>query len=159
MDKETFTRRVLEKERLLYCIARTILPPYECEDAVQNALLHAWERLYTLRDEGAFDAWLARILTRECYAVLRAKRRGLLAVEATAARLVPVEGTEPERMLTEALNALRPEDRLLLLLHHDQGYSIREVARITGTPQSVLKMRLHRARNRLRDLLEKEDQQ
>ena len=59
--------------------------------------------------------------------------------------------------LTDALNALRPEDRLLILLHHDKGYSLCEISRITGIPQSVLKMRLHRARVRLRNLLEEDD--
>ena len=158
MDKEAFARRVLARERTLYCIARTLLPPRECEDAVQNAVLRAWEKLSSLRDESSFDTWLARILTRECYAILRARRRDALTAQAAAQLLVPIDDTAYERRLTDALNRLSPQDRLLLLLHHDEGYSLAEVARITGAPQGVLKMRLHRARNRLLKLLKEEDE-
>lgn len=55
MDKEEFVQRVQARERALYCIARTMLAPCDCEDAMQAAVLRAWEKLYTLRDEALFE--------------------------------------------------------------------------------------------------------
>lgn len=45
------------------------------EDAVQAALIVAWRELRTLRDPERFEAWLHRILTDECYAEARRRRR------------------------------------------------------------------------------------
>lgn len=56
--------------------------------------------------------------------------------------------------LSEALKALRPQERLLLLLHHDEGYSLQEIASILNVPLPVIKMRMYRARGRLRTELE-----
>lgn len=153
MDKEEFARRVLDAERALYCIARTMLGPSECEDAIQAAVLKAWENLPRLRDEAAFDAWLRRILCNECYKILRRLKR---EAPSELAALLPAQVEAPgETALSDALAALKPEDRLLLLLHHDEGYSLQELAAIVHAPQPVLKMRLHRARNRLRAELER----
>ena len=157
MDKETFSCRVLAMERTLYCIARSMLPTDDCQDAVQSAVLRAWERLHTLRSEAAFEVWMMRILTHECYATLRERKRNVPAGELSEGMFAPTVDTARDYELTDALNALRPEDRLLILLHHDRGYPLCEVSRITGIPQSVLKMRLHRARVRLRNLLEEDD--
>ena len=157
MDKETFSRRILAMERTLYCITRSMLPPDDCQDAVQSAVLRAWERLDSLRSEAAFEVWMMRILTHECYAMLRERKRSVPVGDLSEGPLAAVSDSPREYGLTEALNALRPEDRLLILLHHDRGYSLYEVSRITGIPQGLLKMRLHRARVRLRNLLEEDD--
>lgn len=157
MDKETFSHRVLTMERTLYCIARSMLPPDDCQDAVQSAVLRAWERLKTLREEAAFEVWLMRILTRECYAIRRERKQSVPIGELSESLLASARDTAREYELTDALNALRPEDRLLILLHHDKGYSLSQVSHITGIPQGVLKMRLHRARVRLRNLLEEDN--
>lgn len=155
MDRDEFAERVRAGERMLYCIARTMLSPSECEDAIQAAVLKAWENLPQLRDEAAFDAWLKRILCNECYKILRRLKREAPTDPGTLAAAGEDSPPPEESALTEALAALRPEDRLLLLLHHDEGYSLQEIAAIVHVPQPVLKMRLHRARNRLRTELER----
>src|SRR5699024_11942173 len=44
-------------------------------DAVGEAILKAWQKLYTLRDEQRFSTWLTRILIRECIAIQRRQKR------------------------------------------------------------------------------------
>lgn len=61
MNKERFTAEVLSAEKSLYHIARSILADDEdCADAMQNAILHAFEKLPSLRNEDYFKTWLTR---------------------------------------------------------------------------------------------------
>ena len=63
-------------ERRLYRISRTILSSdADCQDALQEALIRAWMRRGSLRNEGAFDAWLIRILINECRILARRAKR------------------------------------------------------------------------------------
>lgn len=62
MDREEFEARVTRCRGQLMRIARRYLPPGECKDAVQSAMLLAWEHLPQLRRESALEAWLAQIL-------------------------------------------------------------------------------------------------
>ena len=74
MNKDQFTKEVLNVERSLYHTARAILADDEdCADAMQNAILHAFEKLHTLRSEAYFKTWLTRILINECYQIIRSK--------------------------------------------------------------------------------------
>jgi DNA-directed RNA polymerase specialized sigma24 family protein len=57
------------------------------QDAVQSALILAWRDLRTLRDPDRFEAWLHRILTNECYAEARRRKRWSASI-----RLLPVDG-------------------------------------------------------------------
>jgi len=56
--------------------------------------------------------------------------------------------------LEQALAALSDEHRLVILLHDTEGYKLEEIHQITGDPLGTVKSRLHRARARLRELLD-----
>ena len=67
MLQADFIQRVRACERRLYRVARTMLPQEcDCEDAVQEALLRAWDRLDSLKQEAYFEPWLIRILVNQC---------------------------------------------------------------------------------------------
>lgn len=68
MNKDLFIDRVLEAERTLYHVSKTILSvDQDCEDAVQSAILKAYEKLNTLKEDQYFKTWIIRILLNECY--------------------------------------------------------------------------------------------
>lgn len=147
MNRNEFDARTSALRPRLMAIARGYLPASECEDAVQDAMLAAWEHLPQLRDESAFDSWLRQILVNRCYQLLRRTRRDrALAAELAA----PPEAEPEETALNDALDHLSDEERRLLLLHHAHGYSIGELSGMTGKPEDALKMRMYRARRRLR---------
>ena len=76
MDKETFTVLVQRQQRQLYRIAVSYTASSaDAEDAVQEALLRAWNRRQTLRDTAYFSTWLNRILINECKTLLRKRKR------------------------------------------------------------------------------------
>ena len=76
MDKSTFQNNVLEAETTMYRISMSMLQSEaDCADAVSEAILKAWQKQNTLRDEQAFDTWLNRIVIRECVHIQRRQKR------------------------------------------------------------------------------------
>ena len=68
MDKEKFGKLVLDNERQLYRIAKSILKnDSDCADAAQEAVTRAFEKLHTLRNDQYAKTWLIRILIHECF--------------------------------------------------------------------------------------------
>ncbi|EPZ57339.1 RNA polymerase sigma factor, sigma-70 family protein [[Clostridium] sordellii ATCC 9714] len=75
MDRKTFITKVLECEKTLYNVSKSILiNDADCEDAVQEAILKAFNKLHTLKNEEYFKTWLIRILMNECYR-LKSKKK------------------------------------------------------------------------------------
>lgn len=151
LNQKEFTLRIAERRGKMLQLARAMVRESDCEDAVQSAILSAWEHLPTLRDESAFDAWLKRILINRCRQIQRGYRKEKELYSA-------LEDLEPklntgDSVLREAMEELSDAQRKLIRLHHEQGYSIKEVSAVTGKPEDVLKMRLYRARKRLRTIL------
>lgn len=147
MTKTEFERRVHENHAKLMNVARRMLPRQECEDAVQNAILSAWKNLDQLRDDQAFDGWLRQILLNECRAYYRKRGQDARIQDA----LVSQQHDAPDEIgLDDALNTLSDAEKNLLLLHHEQGRTLSELSKELGESEAVLKMRLYRARKRLR---------
>ena len=151
MTSEEFARRVEALRPTLYRICRSELSvAADREDAVQEAVLRAWRKRDSLRETKYFNTWFIRILVNVCHDIQR--RHG---------RVIPME-TPPEppprrddcaEALREALDALEEKQRLCLLLHHIEGYSVKEVAAMLNIGESAVKQRLMRGRRKLRELL------
>ena len=153
MLQADFIQRVRACERRLYRVARTMLPQEcDCEDAVQEALLRAWDRRETLRQEAYFDTWLIRILINQCKTFYR--RRPPEPAELTED--IP-QVTSEETPLLEALMALPRKERVALELHYIEGYSVAETARILRLPEGTVKWRLKRGRELLKQSLNREE--
>lgn len=152
MDKEEFTRAVLEYESTLYRVAKSMLgSEADCADAAQNALLRAWEKQHTLRDTAYFKTWLTRILINECRAMLRQRARFVpLEEEAAEGEIAP----ERDSGLYEAVMGLDLKYRVPFVLYYIEGFRTREIASMLKLPEGTVKTRLRRAREILRTELE-----
>lgn len=76
MDREKFTQEVLKSENTMYHIAKGMLKSEsDCEDVVSEAVLKAYTKIHTLKEEKYFKTWLIRILINECYKKLREYKR------------------------------------------------------------------------------------
>ena len=152
-DKE-FSQRAMNCAQRLHRISYLILGrEADCEDAVQEALLKAWTRLSTLRDEQYFETWLIRILINESRRILR--KRAAHPTEELPLSLAAPE--PPDRALHDALLALDAKFRIPIILHHLEGYGLREIAGMLAIPESAVKFRLRRGRELIRLELEEED--
>lgn len=152
MDREEFTRAVLEYENTLYRVAKSMLgSEADCADAAQNALLRAWEKQHTLRDTAYFKTWLTRILINECRAMLRQRARFVpLEEEAAEGEIAP----ERDSGLYEAVMGLDVKYRVPFVLYYIEGFRTREIASMLKLPEGTVKTRLRRAREILRTELE-----
>ncbi len=153
MLQADFTRRVRACERRLYRVARTLLPrECDCEDAVQEALLRAWDRLDSLKQEEAFEPWLIRILVNQCKTFYRRRP--------PASQPLPEDLPLPEpedTPLLDALMGLPRKLRVTLELHYVEGYSVAETARILNLPEGTVKWRLNRGRAVLKETIDREE--
>lgn len=164
MDKVTFTEQVLAAEKQLYGTAKSILSnDADCADAVQSAILAAYTKLHTLRNEAFFRTWLTRILINECYQIRRRQMREIPddpqdSMYENAYR--EADGFEESRQkreyseVYESLMQLKEQYRMPVVLHYIQGYSVKETADILKVSENAVKQRLLRGRRELRRLLE-----
>lgn len=149
MDNQAFTQQVKQMERRLYRVAMSYTGnEADAADAVQYALLRAWARRDTLRDESLFATWMTRILINECKTLLR-KRRRMMPMER-----LPQQSYQPppdaQDDLRAALLALEPRYRVPLVLNALEGYTLREIAGMLHLPEGTVKSRVSRARQQLR---------
>lgn len=126
--------------------------PSEAEDIAQDALLRAWRRRSTLRDGDRRNQWLATIVRNEAF------RQHARVRPDPIATIESQEGADDERVvatveradLHAALNRLPEKDRQLLHLRYDEDLTQAAIARRLGIPEGTVKVRLHRARDKLR---------
>jgi RNA polymerase sigma-70 factor (ECF subfamily) len=122
----------------------------DAEDAAQDAAIRAWRRRATCQD--APGPWVRAIARNEA---LRAagRRRDEAPLEAANAVHDAAHASTDDDDLRVAIRALEESDRLLLLLRYWADLTQPELARVTSMPEGTVKVRLHRARQRLRAAL------
>lgn len=132
----------------------------DAEEALQDAFVRAYRALARCEDPERFGAWLFRILANRCRTMRgRRGRREKTFVNDEIAVLSAAEEHPAERVawreeIELALGRLEPEQREAFLLKHVEGLEYEEMARITGAGISALKMRVKRACDRMRAMLE-----
>lgn len=135
--------------------------PADAEDAVQETFVRAYRYLGRYREQDRFRGWLWRILINRCRTLAseRARRPQPQELDTLAQQPDPASpDTDLDRRLlraelASALRTLPTEQREAVLLHFADGLSYPQMAAATGAGVSALKMRVHRACERLRDLL------
>jgi RNA polymerase sigma-70 factor (ECF subfamily) len=139
----------------------------DAEDLVQEVLIKAYGRRDDLAGIEALGPWLGRVLYNRFIDESRGhqrKRMRTVSLDAGPGAPEPVS-SEPEpdaaadaeldiKRLHTALAALSLDHRTVLLMHDSEGYKLEEIQKITSVPVGTLKSRLHRARARLRNLLD-----
>jgi len=136
----------------------------DAEEALQDAFVRAWRSLRRCRDPEHFDAWLFRILANRCRTRMARRKRyeatfvqDVRALSSAPADRPPTSGHEDpgyDLAIDRALASLDPDQREAFLLKYVDQMSYEAMATLTGVGVSALKMRVKRAADRLRGLLE-----
>lgn len=161
-DIGAFEQLVERHRDVVVRVAVRIVGPSDAEDVTQDAFLRAFHRLRRFRGDATFRAWLLQIAHNA--AVDHLNRRRGEPVEDNGERegsvrevdRMPAERLEQReraRRLERKLRALSPEHRAVLVLRDIEGFTYDEIAQITSAPLGTVKVRLHRARRDLIELL------
>lgn len=155
MNRNLFIESVLEAEQTLYNVSKTILSSdKDCEDAVQNAILKAYEKLDTLKDDKLFKTWIVRILINECYTLIRKNKKSVSVDINDYENIISSEEKEEYSELHSAIQKLPDKIKIAIVLYYVEGYSISEVTKILKIPSGTVKSRLSKGRKLLKNKLE-----
>lgn len=159
-DREAFGLLVERYQDPLYRHALRMLDGEDAAaDAVQDALIRGYEKLDRCRDPGRVGGWLFRITANLCRDRLRARREDRVALEDAPQSAGEVDPEDELRRLElrseleQALGSLSAEKREAFVLKHLEELTYEEMAHRTDASVSALKMRVHRAREELQELL------
>lgn len=169
-EREDYEILVRRYNNLLYKTARGILSKEEdVEDVMQEAYIRGFEKLHQFRSEARFSTWLGRILIN-CALQHLNKLKGKVHVSIDAlggdeiGTIVDEEVLETSPQVTEnikvalesAINHLPEKYRVVFILREIEQVSVAETAEILAITEENVKIRLHRAKNMLKNMLQAE---
>ena len=160
----------LHGRRVYALCLRMVNNPSDAEDLMQEAFLQLFRKIGTFRGESAFSTWLHRMTVNVVLMRLRKKSLPVASLEETTEPDEETGGPRkdigaPDLRLTGAVDRvnlqrsiekLPPGYRTVFVLHDVQGYEHNEIADIMGCSVGNSKSQLHKARTRLRELLQEE---
>lgn len=149
MDKHEFSERVRKCQGKLWRISYLILRnEYDCDDAVQEALIRAWKHRGKLKNTEYFETWLIRILINTSKTLTK-KRKNDVDIESVQM------GREMEcNNIRKEIGKLDLKYRIPMTLHYIEGYSVEETGKMLNLPVTTIKWRLYTARKMLKEALE-----
>lgn len=167
---DRFAQLIARYQQHVAKIANRHVPSDRVAEVAHDVFVRAYSSLSSFSGQTPFEHWLSGIAVRTCYDFWRARRREELPVSALATEhqvwmdhVLAAESDEQFReqarrqeaseLLQWALGHLSAENRLVLTLVHLDGYSVREAADLLGWTVVNVKVRAHRARHALRELL------
>lgn len=177
-DSEIITR-VLRGEQQLYSelvrryqnFVFTITLRYtknreDAEEVAQDIFVKAYRSLADFRGDAKFSTWLYTIVSTSCITFLRKKRLETQSLDDervfevadsqdSGFRANQVEQKSKVQMVNQAIQLLSPDDAKLVTLFYKGEQSLEEIGQIMGLDPNTVKVRLHRARQRLKEKMEK----
>ena len=152
MERKFFIAEIETCSDMMYRVAWSILRnEADVQDALQDAVLKAWEKRNKLREEKYFRTWMTRILINVCYDTQRMHRK-IVPLDK-----IPVKSSSaPDPDLAMALEALPEKLRLPLVLCYSEGMTYEEAADVLRIPMTTLRGRLRRGKKELRKELDAE---
>ncbi len=152
------------KDRVFAFVRRMIRNHHDAEEIVQDAFLKAFANLTSFKTEYRFSTWLFTIAYRLSLNAMRRTRPLTGDVEFShmpfagpGAEQTIAESDEARRLTSTvwgAVDKLSPPQQAAVLLFYRHGYGCHDIAEILELPVATVKSHLHRARARLKDMLE-----
>lgn len=150
-DVDAYEVLVRRHRGRIYRIALRMLgDPQDAEDVAQDVLIQVWTALAGFAGASAFTTWLYRIVVNRCMNQVRGRRWTRPVHEVDPLSVAGAEDTViaqyRARATVEAIAALPPDQRAVIVLHQLEGLSYREVAAVVNVSEDAVRGRLHRAR-------------
>ena len=145
---------------------RMIKSREDAEEVAQDVFIKAFRYLSDFRGESKFSTWLYTIVNTTCITFLRKKKLDIHSLDNekvfeladsqdSGFRANMVEQKSRVNMVNEAIALLSPDDGEIITLFYKAEQNLGEISKILGMETNTVKVRLHRARTRLKEKMEK----
>ena len=164
-DKTAFEQLVIRHQELVFSLAYKLTGNREmANDVAQEAFIRAWKAIEKFRGDSTFSTWIYRITVNTAWTLRKkAKKHNTLNIDDTYEPIVIDEKKDPElvainsdlsSVLINALDKIPIEQRIIVELKNIEGRSHKEIADYLDISVTAAKVRLHRAHQKLRQILE-----
>ena len=162
-EQEAYRTLVRRYQDVLYAHALRLTRDADtAADLTQGAFVKAYTEMRRCREPDRFGAWVFRILSNACKDHLKSRRRRDVNLDDQRAAMTPgrsdpgleLDRSELGSALQDALGRLADGLREAFIMKHVDGRSYEEMAEMLGASVPALKMRVHRAREALKEMLE-----
>ncbi len=137
----------------------------DAEEVAQDVFIKAYKYLADFRGASKFTTWLYTIVNNTCISFLRKKKIDIRSLDNeqvfekadhadTGMRADQVEQKSRSAMVTKAIAMLGPDDAQVITLFYKGEQTLEEIAQVLGIETNTVKVRLHRARIRLKEKME-----
>ena len=164
-DKAAFEQLVIRHQDLVFSLAYKLTGNREmANDVAQEAFIRAWKAIEKFRGDSTFSTWIYRITVNTAWTLRKkAKKHNTLNIDDTYEPIVIDEKKDPElvainsdlsSVLINALDKIPIEQRIIVELKNIEGRSHKEIADYLDISVTAAKVRIHRAHQKLRQILE-----
>jgi len=140
----------------------------EAEEVAQDAFLKAYRSLGSFRMNSLFSTWLYKIVYNTAISFIRTRKKTALSLDEFSTGIKDFEYENPDEIKAEqeyrnylvnfAMQKLSEEERAVISLYYYEELSSEEISVITGISRNNIKVRLFRARQRMAEIIKKEEQ-
>ena len=161
---QAFSVLVEKYQKLVYTLALKLLKkPEDAEEMAQDTFIKAFQKLDTYEGKSKFSTWLYSITYNACISELRKRRVEFKSLDDTRISdqdelkmhdyYREVRKEDQEKYLNLALEKLPEDDQVLVTLYYYESQSMDEISTITGLTVSNIKVKIHRARKKMYEIL------
>jgi RNA polymerase sigma-70 factor (ECF subfamily) len=159
-EQQLYAELVNRYKSYAFTIALKILENKpEAEEAAQDAFIKAFHHLGNFNRESKFSTWLYRIAFNTAVSYKRKRKGTFQSIENVIVEYGHeggegmLERNDKKKFISQAMSKLNEADHLAITLFYLKEFSLEEIADITGMQANTVKVRVHRARQRLADEL------
>ena len=165
-DKNAYAELVTRYQNYVFTLTlRLIKSREDAEEVAQDVFVKAYRSLKDFRGESKFSTWLYTIVNTTSITFLRKKKLSIQSLDDertfevadskdSGLRADQVEKKSRIAMVTNAISLLNPDDAEVITLFYKAEQSLEEISKILGMETNTVKVRLHRARTRLKEKME-----
>ncbi|PWA11939.1 RNA polymerase subunit sigma-70 [Pueribacillus theae] len=163
-NKQAYAHIINKYKNQLYAtILRMTKHPQDAQDLVQEAFIKVYQQLGKYDETGKFSSWIYRVAINHCMDEFRKKRYKVKQVEINEGHIL--HSNHPEviflkkeksRQLERLLSSLPQEERMIILLRYVNELSYSDISELIDVPLSTVRNKLHRAKKKMRDAINRE---
>lgn len=165
-NQQAYAQLVSRYQDYVFTLAlRMIKNREDAEEVAQDVFIKAYKNLSNFRGESKFSTWLYTIVNNTGISFLRKKKMDIYSLDNevvmqkadsmdSGMRADTIEVKSKQTMVNKAISLLSPEDAAVITLFYKAEQSLEEMAQALGIETNAAKVRLHRARTRLKVKME-----